>query len=98
MEGPGFSFRGREASLPSALCFCCYVANKRGGLARGHLYHQFFSLARPTRRGGEHVFLAAVAGLMGISEGNDGGDFSKGVIARGFWPGVCGAHIGRAPL
>ena len=32
-------------------------------------------------------FLTAVAGCMGISEGNDGGDFSKGVIARGFSAG-----------
>ena len=34
---------------------------------------------------------------MGVSEGNDGGDISKGVKARGGWPGVSGAHLGRAP-
>ena len=73
-------------TLPaSALCFCCDVADKRGGLARGHLYHQL--RPEPTRRGGGR-FLRAIAGFMGISEGNDGGDFRRAAMARGFWPGM----------
>ena len=47
------------AYLPaSAPCFCWFVADKRGDLARGHLYHQ---LRQATRRGGGR-FLRAVAG------------------------------------
>ena len=34
----------------------------------------------------------------GLRRERDGGDISKGVKARGVWPGVSGAHLGRAPL
>ena len=82
MEGPDFRFRMWHTCLLSAPCFCCYVADRRGDLARGHLYHQ---LRQATRRGGGR-FLAAVAGLMGISEGNDGGDFPRAVKPEFFSP------------
>ena len=94
-SGTRFSGGGRPAWFSPV--FLCHMADKRGVLARGRLCHQFFSFPDPLGGVGG-CFLAAVAGLTGISEGNDGGDVSKGLTARGFWPGICGAHLGKGPV
>ena len=96
MEGPGLSFRGREARLVQPRVPVSHGRQARGSRQRASL-PPVFQFSRPTRRGG-WVFSRSVAGLKGISEGNDGGDVSKGLTARGFWPGICGAHLGKGPL
>ena len=84
---PGTRFSGGGRPAWFSPVFLCYMADKRGVLARGRLCHQFLSFPDPLGGVGR-CFLAAVAGLMGISEGNDGGDVSKGHKARGFSAGL----------
>ena len=88
MEGPGLSFQGAGGPPGFSPVFLCHMADKRGDLARGRLYHQYFSFPDPLGGVGG-CFLAAVAGLMGISEGNDGERFQGRNSPRVF---------GRAPI
>ena len=81
MEGPGFSFRRREASLVRPCVSVVTWQTSENFSPEGISTTSFGSTHS---EGWGTRFLATVAGFMGISEGNDGGDFSKGVIARGF--------------
>ena len=91
-SGTRFSGGGRPAWFSPV--FLCHMADKRGVLARGRLYHQFFSFPDPLGGVGG-CFLAAVAGLKGISEGNDGGDVSRAVKPEVFRQG---SYMRSVPL
>ena len=81
-------FRGREASLVQPRVSVSHGRQARGSRLRASLppVIQFYLTHS---EGWVGCFLAAVAGLLGISEGNDGGDFPRAVKPEFF---------GRAPI
>ncbi len=87
MEGPGLSFRGRGASLVQPRVPVSHGRQARGSRQRASL-PPVFQFGSTHSEGWGTRFLAAVAGFMGISEGNDGGEVSKGHKARGFSAGL----------
>ena len=78
MEGPGLGFRGREASLVQPRVSVGTWQTGEGFSLEGISTTSFqFWLTHSEGWGAR--FLAAVAGCMGVSEGNDGGDFPRAV-------------------
>ena len=88
MEGPGLGFQGAGGQPGSAPCSCVTWQTSEGSSPEG-VSTTSFSVFPTHSEGWVGCFLAAVAGLKGISEGNDGGDFSRAVRPEFF---------GRAPI
>ena len=73
MEGPGLGRRGgRPACFSPVLLFS--VVDKRGILAKGRPLPPVFQFLLTHSEGWGARFLAAVAGCMGVSEGNATGE------------------------
>ena len=78
MEGPGLSFRGREASLVQPRVHVSHGRQARRPRLRASLPPVFQS--SPTHsEGWAGVFSRCRRWVMGISDGNDGGDFPRAV-------------------
>ena len=95
MEGPGLGFQGAGGQPGSAPCSCVTWQTSEGNPRLRASLPPVFSFLPDPLGGVGGCFLAAVAGFMGISEGNDGGDVPRAVKPEFFRQG---SYLRSVPL